>query len=74
MKTPNYVLDSDFNIPYGHHDVKTLPAGSFVRPLEFIYVPQHIKDENKWFNEHNDVYCYTKIGIIAIPKHQVREV
>ena len=74
MKTPNYVLDEDFSIPYGHHDVKVLPAGTFVRPIETCYVPKHIKDENKWFNEKTDCYCYTRIGIIVIPKKYVRKV
>jgi len=78
MKTPDYVLDE----AYTHHqswgtEGKTLPAGSFVRPIEFRYLPKEMRDEPKYQYIEKDgtsYFCYTHIGIIAIPKDKVRKV
>lgn len=72
MRTPNYVLTESHNVSLNNHDSRHLEEGSFVRPLEMIYVPQHVIDAHKWFNVKNEIFCYTHFGIIAIPKYKVR--
>lgn len=74
-RTPNFCLSADFMFSYDRHDTKTLPAGTFVRPLELQYVPQHVLDNPLWrgFNKDKEVFVYTKFGILAVPKHIVRE-
>lgn len=69
VPTPNWVLNEDHGISYGSFDTKILSEGTFARPLAFEYVPDHIKEakENKHFNPEREVYCYTPIGIVAIP-------
>lgn len=69
-RTPNYVLTEDHNFgPFG--DQKTLEVGSFVRPIEYIYVPKHCLEKgvhNRAFS-----YCYTRYGIILIPNALIRK-
>lgn len=72
IKTPNYVLQEDHSFNQGTQDVRTLPAGTFVRPIEFRYLPRHITDKNQEYER--SVYCYTRYGIISIPRHKIREV
>lgn len=76
MKTPNYVLTQDFVAIFGVQDQKILPAGSFVKPVEFTYVPKHVIEGpyGKSFNKRTDVFCYTRIGFISIPRAWIREV
>jgi hypothetical protein len=74
MPTPNYVLTEEHAVSSGPYDTKTLPAGSFVRPIDPVYLPRHIteSDEYKYFSPERQIYCYTRIGIVAIPKYKVR--
>lgn len=74
-RTPNYVLDRPHTFYRGGHDSRTLPAGSFVRPIELKYVPAHILDDEqwRWFNKEREVFCFTRYGIIPIPKEYLRE-
>lgn len=75
-RTPNYCLNQEFVYNWDIHDKKSLPNGSFVRPIELCYIPQHILDipRNKSFDPEKEIYCYTRYGIMAIPKHMIREV
>lgn len=55
-------------------DPKVLPVGAFVRPIQLSYIPQHVLDNNKYNYDHKlDIYCYTRFGIIPIPKSYMRE-
>lgn len=74
-RTPNYRLKIPVTISYGIYDIKTLPSGSFVRPISEQYVPQHILDDPRWEDADlsTDVFCYTKIGIVLIPKRDILE-
>lgn len=76
IKTPDYVLTEDEVISFGIWDEKTIPAGSFVRPIEIVYLPQHVKDrlEHRFFDARYNVYCYTKLGIVMITKIKLRKV
>lgn len=75
MKTSNWILQTSVNIPYGPHDVKVVPAGSFVSPVKYEYLPKHIKEEKFWqpYHADKDIYCYTKYGFIKVEKSQLRE-
>lgn len=79
MKTPNYMLKSEYKFASekgSGHDLRLLPAGAFVRPIQIQYVPKHvIKDERwRWFVPATEVFCYTSQGIIVIPKNLIREI
>ncbi len=75
VKTPNFALRQEHRIEM-RGDYRTLPSGAFVRPIELQYVPVHVKEDsrNQFFNVQSDVYCFTRYGIIAIPKSIVMEV
>lgn len=74
MKVQEYVLDADHNIWYGS-ETKVIPQGSFVKPINLAYVPQHVKDDSRWkFIRHDvEVFCYSRFGIVAIPRRIIRE-
>lgn len=73
VPTPNWILNEEHSMHYGSYDTKTLPEGTFARPLALEYVPQYVKELpiNKHFDEEREVYCYTSIGIIRIPKFKL---
>lgn len=79
VRTPNYRLIQDHTVSSGSGlmgaDYKTLPAGSYVRPIELSYVPPHVKEDSRWkyFNKELEVFAYTKFGIIPIPKYILRD-
>ena len=75
MATPDYVLTEDYNHYVGPHDTRILKAGSFVRPIEFEYLPKHITDnkDNAWAAKYSSKsFCYTFYGIILIPTELLR--
>lgn len=76
LPTPNWVLNEDHSIWSGAFDTKVLKEGTFARPIAIEYVPSHIKEaeQNKNFNADKEVYCYTPIGIIAIPINKLRKI
>lgn len=75
MATPDYLLTNDVTITKDIWDQKVIKAGTFVRPIDFYYVPQHIKDlpDHKWFDRNREVFCYTPIGIQLIPLDKIRK-
>lgn len=73
VRTPNYQLSEDYTYFVGAMDTRTLPQGTFVRPIELTYVPKHITEGNKIFSKDTEVYCYTRYGILAIPRKIIRE-
>lgn len=74
MKMPDYrtiedcVLKGDF-----FSDSKTLPAGSYVKPIDWYWLPAHIKEQYKHYDRHTMLICYTRYGIFPIPKAIVEE-
>lgn len=74
MKTPDYVLHTDFTYHESSHDTKVLRAGSFVQPIDIYYIPKHIKDNYKFFDTEKETFCYTHYGIIVIPRNLIRMV
>lgn len=76
-RSPNYRLKEDFHLSTGSwgSDTKVIPAGSYVRPIELTYVPQHVVDDLRWryFDPKLEVFCYVKaLGIVPIPKKHIR--
>lgn len=77
MSTPDYCLIEDVQVAEaGGWETKTLKAGTFVRPIDYYYVPKHIKEavENRWFIANLEVFCFTPLGIKLIDKNKFRRV
>lgn len=74
MSTPDYVVDENVVFTNFNGDTLTLPAGSFVKPIDFYYIPAHIKITFDWrvFNKDTHIFCYTRFGIIPIEKKKIR--
>lgn len=53
----------------------TLPAGTFVKPIEPYYLPDHIKNSDDYasFSPKTQVYVYCHYGIVAIPRRVLRK-
>lgn len=75
MKTPNYILMTEVRIEYGPQDTKIVPAGSFVRPVLFEYLPSHVKEAKQWlpFNKAKEIYVYCRWGFIKVQLEKIRE-
>lgn len=76
MATPNYVLVEDYSYVIGPQDTRVLKAGSFVRPVEFCYLPTHITKElssQRAVKFEDKVFCYTFYGMLPIPKKLLRQ-
>lgn len=77
IKVADWITTEELQDRADMHNIKTLPSGSFVKPISESYLPQHIKDSGDfkwWFNRQYDVYCYTSLGIIRIQKAKLRQV
>ncbi len=74
MSTPDYMLTEDFNYQPTRPNSFVIAAGTFLRPIDFYYVPRHIREENKFFNKETEVYCYCYYGILVFPKEVIRKV
>lgn len=77
MATPDYVLIEDHTVLKDDQWNKlVIPAGTFVRPIEKTYLPQHVKDsvEYKYHLPMIDIFVYSRYGIFPIPKRKVRRI
>jgi hypothetical protein len=74
IKVPEFVLTQGFLMHKGPMDTYTIPEGSFVKPIEYCYVPQHVKDANKHHDKLKEIFCYTREGIVSIPRNIIREI
>lgn len=74
MKTPDYVLMEDYNTG-DYSSEKILPAGSFVRPIDYYYLPAHIKESasKSYLEDTSKVFCYTYYGIKLIEWSKIRK-
>jgi hypothetical protein len=76
LATPDYVLEEDYSHWINGRDQVLLKAGTFVRPIEFKYLPAEIRKEvgNEFVASMGTIlFCYTSVGIISIPKSIVRK-
>ena len=70
---PEYVLREAHSCksdPFGAD--KMLPAGAYIKPINFYYISALTKERWPSFNPETQVFCYTAYGIIPIPKSLVR--
>lgn len=76
MRTPNYVLTAEHRISNYPHDDIILTKGMFVRPVDKYYLPKHVKESSafRWHSEEKEVFCYTSVGIVCVPKEFIRMV
>ena len=74
--TPTYITTRGFTLDRGLGKDKFLPVGSFVTPIKFRYLPQHIKDSPDFrsFKSGVDLFCYTHYGIVVLPVAIIRKV
>lgn len=75
MKVQEYVLTAEFSWDVGPYDKRTLPAGSFVKPVGMKYVPKHVHEV--WGGDASKIiegktYAYTHFGFILVPLHLLR--
>jgi hypothetical protein len=77
MRTPDYKLIKEFKHIISANDAPIIfPAGTFVRPIDFRYLPRDMQKDvdNQFLNRiGNVVFCYTSAGIIPIPKEYMRQ-
>lgn len=72
-RTPNYRLTSDVVVQFDKNDFVILPGGSFVRPIQLYYVPNHVLEFWPGVDGQYHVFAYTHYGIVPIPRSQVME-
>lgn len=72
-RTPNWKTTVELNLSREGRDTKVLPSNSCVRPIEFQYIPEHIKERWPFFDAKTHFFCYTHWGIYPIAKHFLRE-
>lgn len=78
LPTPNFIITEDHT--YGEDssrwsmESKILPKDSFVRPIDILYVPKHVKEKWVGVNLKTHVYCYTRAGIMPIPRNIITQV
>jgi hypothetical protein len=77
VPTPNYLTQEEYSVKVLGND-KVLPANSFVRPIEYTYVPKYLKEIEDMpyqrFNPQTEVFCYTHWGIVVLPLKLLRRV
>ena len=74
-RTPNYKLIESYSYYLRPLKTKTLDAGSWVRPVDYSYVPDHVREDERWdnFDVEKFVFVYTRQGFVMVPKRLVRE-
>lgn len=72
-RTPNYRLKEEVVISIDKYDSRVLPSGSFVRPIDLRYVPEHVIERNKGFNKDYHVFVYCRWGVFPVPKSALVE-
>lgn len=78
LKTANYLTIEAVEIHrgYGSESI-TIPQGTFVKPIEFCYVPKHVRDDmfnHNVYNKDTHIYCYSSYGMYPILRTKIREV
>ena len=75
VKVQDYCTTQAVMVTMFHGEKKELPAGAFVKPIEYKWVPKHILDcdMGRWFNKDIQTFCYTHYGIVVIPNEMIRK-
>lgn len=74
IKIPNYRLKVDVTVGDMFSE-SIVPAGTWVKPIDKYYLPQHIKEGEayRWANHDVEIFCYTSYGIVLIPRKAIVE-
>lgn len=71
-RSPNYRLKSPHHV--GEY---ILPVDAYVRPIELHYVPKDTLERLgrtvEWMNHELEVVCYTRLGMVIIPRDKLQE-
>lgn len=72
---PTY-LTTEESVVYQGAQRLTLPANAFIKPIEDVYLPAHIKNSEsyKFYNPTTEVYVYCSFGIVLLSKQIIRKV
>lgn len=76
-KTPDFITIEAWSYSKGvGQEPVQFPPGTFMRPVDTYYLPKVILDSSDymWFNPTKEVYCYSPIGLIPVPKSLLRRV
>lgn len=77
IKTPNIALNKAVALPTGSvgSEQKILPAGSYVKPIEYCYIPKHVLNapQNKYFDQKLEIFVHTKYGIFRMFREHLSE-
>jgi hypothetical protein len=75
-RTPDYLTTQDIELTADWTDKLIIPAGSFVQPMDYGYVPKHCRDSkfNRGYDKNIHWFCYTRFGIFVLPKAMIRAV
>jgi hypothetical protein len=76
LPTPNYITMLEYVVGRHTFDEKVLPVGTFVRPIDPVYLPDHTKETSdyKWFDNKKEVFVYCSCGIVLLPLSLIRRV
>lgn len=76
VKVPEFVLTEEYHLRVDTiGDPMILPQGSFVKPINNNYISKETRKKpiNSWHNDNTDVFCFTRFGVVSLPKKIVRE-
>lgn len=73
-RSQNFITQESHSFAQGMYDTKIIPAGTFVRPIEYCYVPKHVKDDPRWrhFDQKTEIFCYCSYGMVPILREKIR--
>jgi hypothetical protein len=77
MKLQDYCTKEEYQYyRSGGLEPIVLPAGTFVKILEPIYLPRHIKesDDYKYYKPETQSWVYCHFGIIVLPDKIIRKI
>ncbi len=74
IQSADYTLSDDVVIRVDVHDSITVPKGSFLKPFTLRWVPKHVKERWPFHDDKVEVFCYTKYGILPLPRAKVCKV
>lgn len=77
VKTANYVTSEDHKVGWTM-DAITIPKGTFVKPIDVVYIPAHLKEGNEWATYKDKLeyytYAYSSYGIHIYPRRIIVEI
>lgn len=77
-RTPNFAITEDYQVRASSSgwEMITIPANSYLRPIELVYVPEHVQNDSRWvhFNPKLEVFCFCKKGMFPIPRRLLKDI